>query len=125
VRSKEEDWFVMNEKMIACCGLTCTDCGAYIAKRTNDDELKQKTAAMWSSPDWKVVPEEINCDGCMSTGGVLFKHCAVCEVRACVFDRGLDNCAHCDEFGCDKIEGLLKMMDGSARKTLDVIRTSR
>ena len=115
----------MDGKMIACCGLICTDCAAYIAKRTNDDEIRNKAAAKWSSSDWTVAPEEINCDGCKSTGGVLFKHCTQCAVRACVTEKNLDNCAHCEDYGCEKLEGILKHLDSSARETLEVIRAAR
>lgn len=115
----------MDEKMIACCGLTCTDCAAYIAKKTNDDEMRKETASKWSSPDWTVAPEEVNCDGCKSTGGVLFKHCTQCAVRACVTEKNLDNCAHCEDYGCEKLEGILKHLDSSARESLEAIRAAR
>ncbi len=34
--------------MIGCCGLNCEKCGAYIATVNNDDEMRQKTARLWS-----------------------------------------------------------------------------
>lgn len=114
----------MTEKKIACCGLTCTDCGAYIAKRTNNEELRKETAAKWSSSEWTVSPEEINCDGCKSTDSVLFNHCTQCAVRACVTEKGFDNCAHCPDYGCEKLEGILKHLDSTARKTLESIRAA-
>ncbi|MBN2243467.1 MAG: DUF3795 domain-containing protein, partial [Acidobacteria bacterium] len=30
------------EKMIAYCGLTCTDCDAFKATQNNDDKLRQE-----------------------------------------------------------------------------------
>jgi len=114
----------MDEKMIACCGLTCNDCGAYIAKRTNDEKLREETAAKWSSPEWTVTPAEINCDGCKSSGGVLFKHCLSCTVRACVNERELDNCGQCSDYSCEKIEAIMKATDPSIRQTLDKIHAA-
>ena len=35
-------------KLIACCGLDCEGCDARIATLKNDDELREKTAALWS-----------------------------------------------------------------------------
>ena len=37
----------MNE-LIACCGLDCEKCDARIATVTNDEALREKTAALWS-----------------------------------------------------------------------------
>ncbi|MHA1484024.1 MAG: DUF3795 domain-containing protein, partial [Candidatus Thorarchaeota archaeon] len=88
----------MTEKMMSYCGLICTNCGAYIAKRTNDDELRSKTAKRWSSPEWTVKPEEINCDGCTSDSDELFKHCYECGVRACSRERSVETCAHCSDY---------------------------
>ena len=35
-------------EMIACCGLVCTQCPAYLATQANDLQKAQQTAAMWS-----------------------------------------------------------------------------
>ena len=87
----------MTEKILGCCGLTCTKCPAYIAKRTNDDELRKKTASEWSQPDYEVPPEDVNCDGCRSSGEI-FKHWPTnCPVRNCVYERNLENCANCED----------------------------
>ena len=32
------------DKLIACCGLDCRKCDAYIATMNNDDNLRKKTA---------------------------------------------------------------------------------
>ena len=34
--------------LIACCGLDCEACDARIATITNDNALREKTAALWS-----------------------------------------------------------------------------
>ena len=114
----------MTEKMMSYCGLICTRCGAYVAKRTNDDALRVKTAKRWSSPEWTVKPEEINCDGCTSDSDELFKHCYECEVRACARERGVETCAHCNDYICDKLEKLLGSVGEEAKKGLEEVRTS-
>ena len=57
----------MNE-LIACCGLDCEKCDARIATVTNDEALREKTAALWSQ---------------------------LCSIRSCVWKKGLDTCADC------------------------------
>ncbi len=89
------------DKIIAYCGLVCTDCPAYIAKQTDDNELREKTAKEWATafnPD--IRAEMINCDGCNSKD-TLFFHCNHCKIRACCIEKGIDNCAYCDDYICD------------------------
>jgi hypothetical protein len=114
----------MSGEMLAYCGLDCSECKAYIAKQTDDDDLRMKTAEEWSRPDYPVSPEDINCDGCKSETGELWKWCLSCEVRACAGERGVETCAHCNEFGCDKLEKFLKMSGEELRKKLKEIRAS-
>lgn len=35
-------------QMIGCCGLDCEKCDARIATITNDNALREKTAALWT-----------------------------------------------------------------------------
>lgn len=114
----------MSDEMLAYCGLDCAECKAYTAKQTDDDELRVKTAKEWSTPDYPVSSEDINCDGCKSTTGVLFRWCGSCGVRACASERGVETCAHCDEYGCDTLENFLKMSGEELRKKLNGIRAS-
>ncbi len=53
------------KKKIACCGVDCAACDAYVATLNNDDELRRTTAERWARQlDVPVEPEYINCDGC-------------------------------------------------------------
>jgi len=55
--------------MIACCGLKCTECEAFIATQNDDAELRDKVAREWSHLyKIPVEPEHINCTGCLSDG---------------------------------------------------------
>ncbi len=96
----------MAEKMIAYCGIVCTDCRAFIATQRNDKELKKEVAKAWSTEKEPLKPEDINCDGCLGTGKRLFKFCGVCRVRLCGHEKGVKNCAHCREFPCEKLTDL-------------------
>ena len=112
------------EALISFCGINCLDCPAYIAKRTDDMELREKTAKAWSSPEFSVKAEEINCDGCITLNKVLFSHCTVCQVRACGLEKGVENCAHCDEYSCEKLERIWNMLQSKeSKERLDAIRS--
>ena len=57
----------MND-FIACCGLDCEKCDAYIATVNNDNDLREKTAKYWSELNGvTITPEQINCEGCRKT----------------------------------------------------------
>ena len=113
------------EKMIAFCGLVCTECPAFIATQKDDDEARKKVAESWSSEQYPLKAEDINCNGCLTTEGRLIKFCEHCEVRFCGFDKSVKNCAHCDEFPCkalQKIWAITESPDAKAR--LEEIRKS-
>lgn len=114
----------MNE-MIAFCGLLCSECGAFLATRDDDNDKRAEVAKLWSkefNKDFK--PEDINCDGCLSEGGNLFNYCNVCEIRKCGREKGVMNCAYCDEYSCEKLEKFFQMVP-DAKDRLDEIRNSR
>ena len=53
------------KKIIAKCGLECTDCNAYKATVADDDDLRKKTAEEWSRMfKADIKAETINCLGC-------------------------------------------------------------
>jgi len=109
--------------MIAFCGIVCNDCRVSIATQGNDRELKNKIARSWSTKKEPLRPEDIECDGCLTTGQRLFGFCRTCDVRACGLEKGVENCAHCDEYPCAKLTGLWRRLRiTAARPTLEGIR---
>ena len=111
------------EKMIAFCGLTCTECPAFLATQNDDDTERKKTAEMWSEQYGRPVkPEDINCDGCLTNTGRLFAHCNVCEIRKCGQEKGIDDCAYCDEYVCEKLDNFFQMVP-HCKSVLDEIRS--
>ena len=111
------------DKIIAYCGLTCTDCEAYLATQANDRAALERVAAKWReefhAPN--ITIEYVICDGCLPDNGRLGGHCLECEIRACGLARGVANCAHCDDYACDKLEGFFGFVP-TARATLVAIR---
>jgi hypothetical protein len=90
-------------KMIAYCGLTCSNCPTFIATQNNDDVAREQTVALYAQKFGLVLQrEEINCDGCLSEGGRKIGYCQVCEIRKCCHGKGLTNCAFCEP-SCEKL----------------------
>jgi hypothetical protein len=98
------------EKMIAFCGLDCAVCPTFLATREDNDEKRKQVAEQWSK-EYKAEfkPEDINCDGCLSGNGRLFRYCKVCEIRACGQEKKLTNCAPCGEYPCQKLAAFFQM----------------
>jgi hypothetical protein len=95
-------------KMIAYCGLVCTNCPTFLATKNDDDVARKKTADMYAELyGFNLKPEEINCDGCLTIGGRKNTYCQDCEIRPCCSKKGLKNCIHCAEHQeCEKINNL-------------------
>lgn len=111
-------------QMIAVCGLTCTECEAYLATQANDEAAKERIAVKWreqfNAPG--ITAAYVTCDGCLAFDGRLGGHCAECNIRACGVERGLPNCAHCAEFDtCEKLAGFVSFVP-QARTVLEEIR---
>jgi hypothetical protein len=89
------------DRIIAYCGLVCSDCSAYVATQANDQEALERVAAQWreeyNAPN--ITVESVICDGCLD-GGRLCSHCA-----------------------CEKLEKFFGFVPG-ARGVLDEIRHS-
>ena len=74
-------------QLIGCCGLNCEACDARIATITNDNTLREKTAALWTRLNGvTITPDMITCTG---------------PVHTCVREKKLDTCADCGQMdGC-------------------------
>ena len=108
--------------MIAFCGLDCGECPTFLATRENDDQKRKEVAELWSKQyQAQFNLEDINCDGCLSKNGRLFSHCTVCEIRKCGREKDLINCAHCNDYPCQKLNNFFMMVPQS-KITLDEIR---
>jgi len=113
------------EKIVAVCGLTCSECPAFIATQKNDDALRVETAAKWSKMFHSdIKPTDINCDGCPSDSQRLFSYCAVCEIRKCAREKKFATCAACPEYACAKLEKFLAQAP-EARAALEKLRQAK
>jgi hypothetical protein len=108
-------------KMIAYCGLDCAECKAFKATQSRDSERKKQLAKQWSE-GLKVEfrPEDIDCDGCMSSriSGWCRK---ICKIRPCAEKRAVKTCAHCGDYPCGTLKEFLSK-EPVATKNLEEIR---
>jgi len=110
------------EKMVAFCGLICTDCKAFIATQENDDARRREVAEAWSKAFGREIkPEEINCDGCLTRDGRHINYCNVCEIRKCGMEKGVENCAFCVDYNCERLTKFFEEAP-EAKKILAEIR---
>jgi len=98
----------MLRKSIGCCGLDCEKCDAFIATKNNDDELREKTAKLWTELNGvEIKKEDINCEGCRFDGKKTFFCSNLCEIRKCALGKSFDTCAKCKEYEkCDKLKAI-------------------
>lgn len=91
---------------IAYCGLDCDKCDAKIATQNNDDELREKTARLWSQLNGiEITKEMINCTGCKSDGVKTYFCDVLCEIRKCAAPKEIETCGECAECGaCEKLK---------------------
>ena len=99
------------EKIISICGNICSDCAAFMATKADDESKRKETAKKWSKIySSEISPEDINCEGCMTAGSKKFNYCGVCEIRKCGIEKDVKNCAHCEEYVCDKLKKYFQMV---------------
>lgn len=91
------------EPIITKCGYRCDLCLAYKPNLEKHPESKQILSDGWYTYfGFRIPPEDIYCDGCLSMDGRQID--SSCPVRPCVIERGISNCAFCDEYICEKLE---------------------
>ena len=91
----------MKDRIVAPCGISCTNCPAYLATQSDDMERLQEIAERWSNEKQIYEVVDIICDGCFSDR--LHTYCAECEVRACAIDNGYSVCSLCPLYPCDRL----------------------
>jgi hypothetical protein len=96
-------FFVMElneEKIIAVCGLICSDCKIYNAQKNPEiaKELVEYFKGKWEN----VITEDFHCNGCIDKGDCWSEEC---WIRDCCVDKyKLDYCYECEEFPCKKLK---------------------
>jgi hypothetical protein len=112
------------DPIIAYCGIVCTDCPAWKATKANDQEALKELAANWSKEfGVEISPEDCRCVGCLGDKGPQIGYLEQCEMRKCAVPKGVENCAHCDDYACETLQKWFESVPQSKEK-LDSIRES-
>ena len=111
--------YIAIKNMIAYCGLDCEKCDAYLATMNDDQELRKKTAKLWSQlNNAPIFPEHINCQGCR-VNGVKTVFCdSMCGIRQCALKKGAGTCGDCSDLEKCPIVGAILKNNPSALKNL-------
>jgi hypothetical protein len=104
-----------NERLAAACGTYCGACPAYIAKHSEDEQIKmrlQKRSLSKPIKGLKSIPDPgwmdgILCDGCLS-GGQIAIHCQSCSIKICSSKKqSVTRCSDCKELPCYRITNMI------------------
>lgn len=91
-----------NQELIGYCGYNCHLCAA----RSEDPAVRQRLVDGWRKlyGHDMYTAENVKCVGCPNEG----KHADTqCKARPCAIERGVKNCAYCDDFPCDNLRPLI------------------
>ncbi len=110
---------------LAYCGIDCAGCEAYLATQANDTAAQRALLEKWrveyKSPGMTMAA--VTCDGCTSTGR-LGGYCHECPVRACGVEKGVQNCAYCEDYsGCETLHPFIANVPG-ALDNLEALRAA-
>jgi hypothetical protein len=113
------DIIIFNEvrimaEILARCGYRCDLCAA----RSKDPDVRQKMVDGWKRYFnlQMYTVDNVKCDGCYGE----IRADKTCPVRPCVIEKGIENCAHCDDYICDKLRQLIGSREGYLKRFPDV-----
>jgi len=118
----------MNE-IIAYCGLPCHSCAIYLATREQDPKKKHEMRIEIAQQIKKHYGQDCNaedvtdCDGCKAKSERLFAGSKNCQIRKCGRQKGVENCAYCGEYVCEKLKDFFDI-EPTSKASLDEIRKS-
>lgn len=105
--------------LIAYCGLDCQSCDARKATLDNDNQLREKTAKLWSQLNGvEITAEMINCAGCRQDG-VKTPFCnELCPIRKCAMNNKHSTCGGCTEMEHCQTLGMVTKNNAEALNNL-------
>lgn len=107
------------KKLIAYCGLDCEKCDAYIATINNDNDLREKTAKLWSDlNNAQITSQMINCTGCRTEGPKTFFCSNMCQIRKCAKSKDFETCRDCAELSACQTVAQIHKHNKDALKNL-------
>jgi len=96
---------IITQNIITRCGYRCNLCLAYKENVHSVEDQKKVSDGWFRIFGFRIPPEKIHCDGCLTPDSENPRLIDTgCPVRPCVIEKGLENCAHCDQYVCMKLE---------------------
>lgn len=109
---------LLEKENVGYCGIICANCPAYKATIADDDEARRKIAEEWTKKfDHEFKTQEINCKGCREKGPHI-AYCSTCDIRICAEKKGINICAYCIDYPCEKLKFILEKVP-EAKEYLD------
>ena len=90
---------------VAPCGLYCGVCRILQATQADDRAYLERLVKIYARrfPEMAgLPPEELLCDGCLSTRRSVL--CQQCSIRQCIQIKGYSSCHECADFPCSLID---------------------
>lgn len=105
--------------LIAYCGLDCENCDARKATLNNDNQLREKTAKLWSQLNGaNITAEMINCTGCRHDGDKTPFCNNMCPIRKCAKHNKFNTCGDCAKMEHCETLGMVTSNNTDALKNL-------
>ena len=99
------------DKIVARCGYRCDLCPAF------KDNVRGPEHQQWVSDGWhkyygfRIPADSICCDGCWTEDSAYPNRIDTdCPVCPCVIEKGLESCAQCNEYICERLRQ--RLVDG-------------
>ena len=106
------------EEILTLCGYRCDLCRFY-TKNIKSEEDRQRVSLEFNRIfGWNIKPEDVECVGCKNEGKQADPNC---PVRPCALEKGLENCAHCPEFICDRLKERINFTEEFLEKNKEPI----
>ena len=100
------------EGILTLCGYRCDLCQFY-TKNIKSEKDKERVSQDFNRIfGYDIKPKDVECVGCKNEG----KHVEPnCPVRSCALKKGVENCAYCSEFICDKLKRRINFTEKFSR----------
>lgn len=106
------------DPIVSKCGYRCDLCLIHKTNLKNENDRRRMSQALATYYECQVPPEMIRpCEGCRDAKEPPDKEC---RVYPCVREKGLPNCGHCPDFGCDRLKTRMDVVEECLRKHAEV-----
>ncbi|OCL26370.1 hypothetical protein U472_10215 [Orenia metallireducens] len=97
------------EEIIGCCGHKCNLCLAYRENIASKSDQRRLSEGWLKYFGIDIPADEVYCYGCSIYNEGTKRIDKDCKVRSCTMEKGLENCASCNQYPCTQL--LVKMLE--------------